>query len=279
MSDFAFKSFEEFESTSKKKKDARAKALKWLFVILFSLLFIEVAVYFFVVPCLGPVKYKFSGLNNCSEKELIEVCGNSLDVNYFSFNKSKIRSMISSVSGVEEVKISKRFPDRVYINVIERKPVAVTFVNDGDVTVPIQIDKNGVLFPVKSAVVPNDGSVPIVSGIPVENIPEGMRLPSKYHLLIDQIAELQAKNRIYFAAVSEIHVVPREYGNFELVLFPVKAHLRVLADRVLNEETLQKMLVTLDAVKGLDSNVDVIDLRYGSISYHSRNDPTGASFE
>ena len=279
MSDFAFKSFEEFESTSKKKKDARAKALKWLFVILFSLLFIEVAVYFFVVPCLGPVKYKFSGLNNCSEKELIEVCGNSLDVNYFSLNKSKIRSMISSVSGVEEVKISKRFPDRVYINVIERKPVAVTFVNDGDVTVPIQIDKNGVLFPVKSAVVPDDGSVPIVSGIPVENIPEGMRLPSKYHLLIDQIAELQAKNRIYFAAVSEIHVVPREYGNFELVLFPVKAHLRVLADRVLNEETLQKMLVTLDVVKGLDSNVDVIDLRYGSISYHSRNDPTGASFE
>ena len=86
MSDFAFKSFEEFESTSKKKKDARAKALKWLFVILFSLLFIEVAVYFFVVPCLGPVKYKFSGLNNCSEKELIEVCGNSLDVNYFSLN-------------------------------------------------------------------------------------------------------------------------------------------------------------------------------------------------
>ena len=279
MSDFAFKSFEEFESTSKKKKDARAKALKWLFVILFSLLFIEVAVYFFVVPCLGPVKYKFSGLNNCSEKELIEVCENSLDVNYFSLNKSKIRSMISSVSGVEEVKISKRFPDRVYINVIERKPVAVTFVNDGDVTVPIQIDKNGVLFPVKSAVVPDDGSVPIVSGIPVENIPEGMRLPSKYHLLIDQIAELQAKNRIYFAAVSEIHVVPREYGNFELVLFPVKAHLRVLADRVLNEETLQKMLVTLDVVKGLDSNVDVIDLRYGSISYHSRNDPTGASFE
>ncbi len=136
---------------------------------------------------------------------------------------------------------------------------------------PIQIDKNGVLFPVNSAELPIDGSIPIISGVPVENIPEGMRLPSKYQLLIDQIAKIQSINRKYFAVVSEIHVVPREYGNFELVLIPLKSHLRVLSDRILSEEILQKMMVTLDVVNGLDKDVDVIDLRYGSISYHSKS--------
>ena len=81
----------------------------------------------------------------------------------------------------------------------------------------------------------------------------------------------EAGKDIVCAAVSEIHVVPREYGNFELVLIPLKAHLRVLADRILDEDTLQKMMVTLDVVTGLDRDVDVIDLRYGSISYHSRS--------
>ena len=88
---------------------------------------------------------------------------------------------------------------------------------------------------------------------------------------LEKIAKIQSVNKKYFAAVSEIHVVPREYGNFELVLIPLKAHLRVLADRILDEDTLQKMMVTLDVVTGLDRDVDVIDLRYGSISYHSRS--------
>ena len=148
-------------------------------------------------------------------------------------------------------------------------------------TVPIQIDRNGVLFAVKSAEIPLDGSIPIISGIPVENIPEGMRLPSKYHLLIDQIAAIQSVNRTFFAALSEIHVVPKEFGNFELELIPLKSKLRVFADRMLNLETLQKMMVTLDAVKGLNGNgvVDVIDLRNGSVSYHVRSSARGVMFE
>jgi cell division protein FtsQ len=279
MSDMVFSSFEEFEADSKRKSEVKGKALKILFIILFSLLMIEGLVYLFAIPCMNNVKVTFKGLKNCSQQEIVSALGDRLDRNYMHFSKSEVQSIVASIPGVEDVKVVRRFPDRVYINITEREPVAVTFINSGERTVPIQIDKNGVLFPVMSSEIPLDGSVPIVSGIPVENIPEGMRLPSKYHLLIDQIADIQSVNRKYFAAVSEIHVVPREYGNFELILIPVKAHLRVLADRVLNEETLQKMMVTLDVVKGLDKDVDVIDLRYGSVSYHLRSSRTGVFFE
>lgn len=279
MSDVVFSSFEEFESRQKNKTESKTKALKILFVVLFSLLLIEALVYLFAVPCMNNVKITFKGLKNCTQQEIVSACGDKLNRNYVHFNKSEVQSIISSIPGIADVSIVRRFPDRVFINILEREPVAVTFINNNERTVPIQIDKNGVLFPIKSTQIPLDGSIPIISGIPVENIPEGMRLPSKYHLLIDQIANIQSINRKYFAAVSEIHVVPREYGNFELILIPVKARLRVLADRVLNEETLQKMMVTLDVVRGLDKDVDVIDLRYGSVSYHSRSVGTGVFFE
>lgn len=284
MSDIVFGSFENYKPRSKSKiekptKDLKGKALIVLFVILVSLLFVEAVVYLFALPSLNPAKVSFSGLKNCTQQEIFIACGDALEKSYFKIDKTQIKSVISSIPGIEEVTVKTRFPDRVFIDIKEREAVAVTFVNNSERTVPVQIDKNGVLFPVKSAPIPIDGSVPIISGIPVENIPEGMRLPSKYHLLIDQIAEIQSVNRKYFAAVSEIRVVPREYGNFELVLIPVKAHLRVLADRILNEETLQKMMVTLDVVKGLDPNVELIDLRYGSVSYHSRASGTGVLFE
>ena len=153
------------------------------------------------------------------------------------------------------------------------------FSEVGGKTVPIQIDKNGVLFPSKSLSFLDNGEIPIVSGIPVENIPQGMRLPSKYLTLIDQISSISAINKNYFAEVSEIHVVPKEYGNYELVLYPVRGHIKVLADRTLNEEALQYMMVTLDVVKGLDPSVQVVDLRYGSVSYHSNMSDVGVSFE
>ena len=70
MSDFAFKAYDGFE-TSQKKSDSKSKILKILFAILLSLLLIEVVVYLFVVPALGNVRISISGLNNCSEQEIV----------------------------------------------------------------------------------------------------------------------------------------------------------------------------------------------------------------
>ena len=52
------------------------------------------------------------------------------------------------------------------------------FVNKENHTVPIQIDKNGVLFENINNEIVGDGSIPIISGIPVEHLTEGMRIPA-----------------------------------------------------------------------------------------------------
>ena len=188
--------------------------------------------------------------------------------NWINFSANDTRSLVSSVAGVEEVQVVKRFPDRVFITVKERVPVAMMFAVQGGRTVLVQVDKNGVLFPPSSATA--HLSLPLISGIPIEHIPEGMRLPARFHALIGQISDIRSLSQNYFAGISEIHVVPKEYGNYELVLYPLHSRTRVLVDRQLNEDALQYMMVMLDVVNTLEKDVSAIDLRYGSVVYYPR---------
>ncbi len=87
---------------------------------------------------------------------------------------------------------------------------------------------------------------------------------------MSQISKIRALPQRYFAAISEIHVVPKDFGNYELVLYPVRSKLRVLTDRSLDESTLRQMMVVLDVVNSIEPNVSEIDLRYGSVSYRTR---------
>lgn len=274
MTDIAFDSFYDFDK-KKKNSGSKVKVLKILFTVLLSLLLLEMMVYIFVIPCLGNVRIKLTGLETISDREIISLCREEFDKNYLKFDKEAVCTLIANLPSVEKVSVQKVFPDKVYINIVERTPVALTFLNDSEKTVPVQIDKDGMLFPVKSPDFQADKTVPIVSGIPLENRSAGMKIPAEYTILIDRIAEIQEKNREYFTALSEIHVVPGKYGNFELLLFPIDSKLRVFADRIFTVETLKKMMVTLDAVSSLNSSDSVIDLRYGSISYHSSSSELG----
>ena len=165
----------------------------------------------------------------------------------------------------------KKFPDKVFINIVEREPVALTFVSTKDDTIAMQIDKNGVIFEGKKGLNVDSNKVPIISGLPIEYLAQGMRIPAKYRPLIDQITKISELPQSYFAGISEICVQPKEFGNYELALIPSQSHIKVLTDRSLNEEALKYMMVVLDVVKQLGSDVCEIDLRYGSVSYRTKN--------
>ncbi len=117
----------------------------------------------------------------------------------------------------------------------------------------------------------DSNKVPIISGLPIEYLAQGMRIPAKYRPLIDQITKISELPQSYFAGISEICVQPKEFGNYELALIPSQSHIKVLTDRSLNEEALKYMMVVLDVVKQLGSDVSEIDLRYGSVSYRTKN--------
>lgn len=243
------------------------KIIKVIFFVLVALLALEAVVYKVVLPGVGLPVVRFVGMTSISEDELFHVIAPIANDSWFMFDSRLAENTLADVPGIAYASVTKHFPNKVNISIIEREPVAMTFVNLSGRSVPVEIDKNGILFERREAM---SDSIPIVSGIPVEHLTSGMRVPMKYKALIEQIAHIRSLPQRYFAAISEICVMPKEYGNYELVLIPAYSRTKVLTDRVLNEDALQYMMVVLDVVNSIEPNVAEIDLRYGSVSYRTR---------
>jgi cell division protein FtsQ len=268
MSDVSMVGFETSEK-SPVSSDKKTKIVLIVFFILCAAFLFEIIVYKLVLPSMGKPKIAYSGEKRITVEELAYLLVPMKNLNWFSFSPEEAVSILSSSPAIDSVTVTKHFPDKITVSIVEREPVAMTFISLDGRSIPVQIDKNGVLF-TGTEPEPQDGSIPIISGLPVDHLSEGMRIPAKYLVLIDQIAHIQTLPQKYFAAISEICVVPKEYGNYELMLIPSKSRTRVLTDRALNEDALQYMMVVLDVVNSIEPNVSEIDLRYGSVSYSTR---------
>lgn len=275
MSDVVFTDFEDFVTVSgsdkSEKKDKKVFLVKILVFVLAVLLFAELIISMVLVPCFSKPSITVSGLKSASQQEFTELLGSMQTSSWLRFDTQRAASLLSSVPYIDSVDVSKVFPDRVIVSVKERVPVAKTVINNGGRYISVQIDKNGVLFTGNRQKSDTDYEIPLVSGLPVEKFREGMSIPANYRVLLDQIETVRSRSQKYFAAISEIQVVQKEYGNYELVLYPVHKHVRVLTDRSLNEEALKYMMVVLDVVDSIEPDVSEIDLRYGSVSYRTHS--------
>lgn len=275
MSDVVYADFDNYDlenfDFSKKKydKDRKVGILKIIVAVIAILIMMQILMYLLFIPCFSKPVVIYSGIENLNQTELNKSIEKMINSPWIKFNASEATSKLLSQSSIENVTITKTFPDKINIQISERKAVAKTLMNVDGCSVPVQIDKNGVLFLNGTSKI-TDSSIPLISGLPVENLTEGMRLPSKYRALMAEISDIKSLPQKYFAALSEIQVVSKEYGNYELVLYPVKTHVKVLTDRSLTEDALKYMMVVLDVVNSIEPNVAEVDLRYGSVSYVTR---------
>ena len=261
---------EEYEGGDS-KAEKKIKFIKVIFCVLCFALLCELVIYKYIMPSFSSPKVTVTGQKDYSAEEIARMLLPMNSSTWFDFDVEQAVSLLSSEAGIEHVSVEKRFPDKIFVNVEEREPVAVTFVMENGRTSPVQIDKNGVLFPGKKNASANpDVILPIISGLPVEYMSKGMRIPVKYRPLIDQIAKINEMPQRYFASVSEICVLPKDSGNYELALIPSQSKVKVLTDRALNEDALKYMLVVLDVVNQIGTDVAAVDLRYGSVSYITR---------
>jgi cell division protein FtsQ len=247
------------------KKANKTRIIKILFFVLAGVIIVEALLYALVIPCMSPVKVSVAGLQSLTNRDIQRFIQYNPKSTWFSFDSAKAASNIALNSIVENVIVEKKFPDQVLIHITERTPVAVSLATINGKTVPVQIDKKGVIFSIDKGM--PSGAIPLVTGFIFENPAEGMRLHARLRPLMEQIAKIQESNPEYFSAISEIRVLPKDYGTYELALYPIHSKTRVLTDNVLNVEALQYMMVVLDVIDSIDPDVAEVDLRYGSISY------------
>ena len=261
---------EEMDSSSNDKTERKVRLIKIIFCVLCFALLCELVIYKYIMPSFSSPRVTVTGQKEYSAEEIARLLLPMNSTSWFDFDVDQAVALLSSEAGIDHVVVEKKFPDKIFVNVAEREPVAVTFVVENGSTAPVQIDKNGVLFPGKKAA-SEEGLLPIVSGLPVEYMTKGMRIPAKYRPLIDQISKISQLPQHYFASLSEICVLPKDSGNYELALIPAQSKVKVLTDRALNEDALKYMLVVLDVINQIGTDeVAAVDLRYGSVSYITR---------
>ena len=134
----------------------------------------------------------------------------------------------------------------------------------------MSIDRFGVVFQVGS--LPKNQNIPVLTGLQFDDPHAGMRLNEQLVPLLKQLHEMESRNSLLLSSVSEIKIVPKAYGGYDLVIYPVHLPIRVKTDRALNEDALQYMMLVLDVVQDLELDVEEIDIRAGTVAYRVREE-------
>lgn len=236
--------------------------LSTILLILFLLLAIVGFYYFIFIPNTSVANFQFYGNTVLSEVFLKDIAHIKMDTKWNKIDTLQIAQSIASISMVETVTVEKKFPDQIIINIKERIPVAMTFAEIDSISSPVLIDKNGVLFRNSEIDIQ---SYPIISGLNFENFSDGLRLNTQLIQLLNNILELQTHNPHLLNQISEIKIIPKQYGGYELVLFPISKNIRVRVLDKLDVDTLKYTILVLDVITEIDDShlIDEIDLRSG----------------
>jgi cell division protein FtsQ len=250
--------------------DWKQYALRVLAVILIVFIMAELAFYVIVVPLTSRVDISITGTRNVGVDELCSLAGIAGNERWISFDTALVASRLASCPLFESVIVEKKFPDKVAITLVERKPVALAFGVLKGRTVPVEIDRNGIAFRVGSKLA--DTNLPLLTGLEFNEPIAGMRLNAQLKPLMKDIADIEMKNPALLASISEIGIVQKTYGGYDLMLYPVHVPVRVKTDRALNEDALQYMMLVLDVVEDMALDIDEIDIRAGTVAYHVKGE-------
>ena len=152
------------------------------------------------------------GNNLISEKEYKYLINNFLGSPIFSIDLRNISSILEKHSYVQGAKVSRVYPNGLYVQLTERKPIAVV-----NLTPPLLLDENGMLFPLRGDF--SDYEIPVLSHlvpksnsfIKLNNAPLKSMTSANYilNLLFENYPDL-------YKNISELRLNNQE--DFEIIL-------------------------------------------------------------
>ena len=175
-------------------------------------------------------------------------------VNILSLDLDRVRQRVTNHPWIDSAVISREIPDRIRIEIIERKPLALVKGRQFYL-----VDNEGLCF--ASAAPGEYAGLPIITGVNPESLAPGSKLPRELTVLIEDLYQ-ESQLRLPWRLISEI----RWSGNKGLSIFTVRGGIQIDLGR---DEygpkiaRLEKVLRYLEE-KGLDPQLRGIDLSYGN---------------
>ena len=246
-----------------------------LIIFLVAVIILEVAFHFYIAPSLYINKIEISASPELGlgEEDILSITGLNTKVNYFEIRDTDIAGSLLSLPAVKAVDVKKVFPSTLILNITAREPVGVFLVNSGSGVVPMGVDAEGVLFPLKNRDVAAV-DYPVISGVSAPDIKNGARLPRPLCSFVEDLDMVRRTAPQLFGLISEVKFVKKEGVDYEVILYPTNSRIRVRIGSELDVKLLKYMVMILDVISmqnGMD-NLEEIDLRTGEAVYRIRGE-------
>ncbi|MDR1107942.1 MAG: FtsQ-type POTRA domain-containing protein [Spirochaetaceae bacterium] len=261
----------------KKNSAVLDRKLKRILVILAMVVGLELCWLLFISPCMPLQAVEVRGITDIERSLILSRAGISSHSSYMTVNAAGAEAALAGLHQVESARVTKYFPDRVMILLEPRKAAAFTLIRIGNKITPLFFDKQGVIFKIGNA--PEDevlsSSIPLISGLALEEPVLGMRLPPVYAGFLAGLERIRVSSPELLAALSEIEIHHKMYDGFDLVLYPRHDPVRIRAAAELNENMLRYMMLAIDVIVSQGTRVDEIDFRTGTASYTLKEASSG----
>jgi cell division protein ftsQ, putative len=270
MSDasYVFDAQKIYAKTSQSSESFRFRILKGALFLIISALIFELVFYFVILPSISNARIMLNlNASSLTEREVVAMMKLNKDAKWINVDARKIEARLMDNALIEKASVSKRFPDKLLVDIVERQPVAVSFANIKGKVIPLEIDKEGVVFRIGwSEKVP---LLTIISGLNFQNPKVGMKLSYKLVSLFNRLDAISKTNPILLSSISEIKIREKKFGDYDLIMYPIHTKVKVFTNKDFTDKTLNRMMLVLDIIHGekVARELEYIDIRGTNVVY------------
>ena len=252
-----------------KSRTVNKKIHLFVFLFLFGLVSMEAIFVLLISPNLKIDKVQVYAPASValSSSEIIELAGITGGESYFAIDAAEVEKRLLENNLILGAKVEKGFPSSIKIVVEGREPFALAFMDVDGQTVPVTLDREGVIFEIGEGV--TDYELPVISGLTFQNLKLGTQLPSMFIPYLSRLSAVKQSSGPLFEQISEIKFVEKTEGTFDVVIYPVNSSIRIRTSSDITDRMLQQMFTVLDVMEenGIDKQTDELDFRGGKIVY------------
>ena len=270
MSDasYVFDAQKIYAKTSQNSESFRFRILKGALFLIISALIFELVFYFVILPSISNARIMLNlNASSLTEREVVAMMKLNKDAKWINVDARKIEARLMDNALIEKASVSKRFPDKLLVDTVERQPVAVSFANIKGKVIPLEIDKEGVVFRIGwNEKVP---LLTIISGLNFQNPKVGMKLSYKLVSLFNRLDAISKTNPILLSSISEIKIREKKFGDYDLIMYPIHTKVKVFTNKDFTDKTLNRMMLVLDIIHGekVARELEYIDIRGTNVVY------------
>ena len=205
-------------------------------------------------PLLQVTRIQVNGCQHLDPQAVIQQAGIPSGTNILSLDLDGVKKRLTQHSWIAAAAISREIPDRIRIEIEERKPVALVKGHQFYLA-----DQQGACF---ARAVPSEHTgLPIITGFDPGTLDSGCNLPREFTVLLENLF-LETQLKLPWRLISEI----RWNRNTGLSFFTARGGIQVdlgSEDYGIRIAKLEKVLRYLEK-KGLHSQLRGIDLSHGN---------------